>query len=230
MAREKTMISRAVFCSEEFAELSTDAQAAFTQLNLEADGGGVVTGASRVVRGFGFDPGCLAELENNGFIFKMPEHDSLIVIRDWWVMNNLHGNKSTLGAHRGLIEKFLCMINYDRSYFFKSDLKDLGEYQQAAPLALEIDHYVTSECMVSNLLLTGAEQVSPNISKDKVSKKNISEESKSKVNQQPTETSGNKRFFGKCSRCGASSEHIQTENGFLVRCPNCGEYVETKTL
>ena len=56
MARTKTCIGSDVVRSDAFLSLSHEAQALYFQLNLEADGYGVVTSAAMLMRGCGFDP------------------------------------------------------------------------------------------------------------------------------------------------------------------------------
>ena len=85
MAAEKRMISRAVITSDEFLELSFEAQALYFQLTIEADNFGFVAGVNRIVRGAGAKIEALNELERSFFVLRFGS--GVIVVRHWLVAN-----------------------------------------------------------------------------------------------------------------------------------------------
>lgn len=93
MARTKTCISSDVVRSDAFLSLSHEAQALYFQLNLEADGYGVVTSTAMLMRGCGFDPAALSELEESEFIIPLATESGspMKVVRHWWEHNNFRG-------------------------------------------------------------------------------------------------------------------------------------------
>lgn len=101
MAREKTMVAVSVFGADEFLNLSTDAQALYLQLNLAADGSGVVDCRLRIVRGMGVPAEAYEELERAGFVdtFTDGAGKSLCLILDWWVSNSFDCHHYFPGAY-----------------------------------------------------------------------------------------------------------------------------------
>jgi hypothetical protein len=117
MAREKTMVSVSVCGSDEFMELSTDAQALYLQLNLMADGSGVVDCKGRVMRGMGVDQSAYQELCLAGFVadFEGSEGKALCLILDWWVNNSFDCYHYFPGAHLMDLWEGFCLSSPLRS-------------------------------------------------------------------------------------------------------------------
>lgn len=111
MAREKTMVAVSVCGSDGFLELSAQAQALYLQLNLSADGSGVVDCRSRVMRGMGVPEEAYAELERAGFVdtFTDGAGKPLCLILDWWVSNAFDIHHYFPGAYWQDVTALYCL-------------------------------------------------------------------------------------------------------------------------
>lgn len=85
MPRARCCISSGICCSDEFLDLSTDAQALYTQCNLNADSNGIITGMRALLRLAGAQPTALDELMAHGFILDCG--GGFYAVRHWWLHN-----------------------------------------------------------------------------------------------------------------------------------------------
>lgn len=85
MPRARCCISSGTCCSDEFLDLSTDAQALYLQLNLNADSNGIITGMRALLRLAGAQPTALDELLTHGFILDCGS--GFYAVRHWWLHN-----------------------------------------------------------------------------------------------------------------------------------------------
>lgn len=82
---ERRMISASVIQSDDFLDLSFEAQALYFQLIMSADNFGFVSGVKRLVRGVGVSENALEALKNERFILAFDS--GVIVISHWFVAN-----------------------------------------------------------------------------------------------------------------------------------------------
>ena len=127
MARTKTCISSDVVRSDAFLSLSHEAQALYFQLNLEADGYGVVTSAAMLMRGCGFDPAALSELEESEFIIPLATESGspMKVVRHWWEHNNFRGSKTSQSRQMDALKAQVCTVNESRAYSTREECEGM---------------------------------------------------------------------------------------------------------
>ena len=104
MAKEKTMIRRAVIQSEKYSSLSDKAARLYIELNLEADGMGAVR-PRRPALAIGAGEEHVRELLDRGLVCEVEGCDERVVlIMDWWHMNKLDRSKLSTGSYAELID------------------------------------------------------------------------------------------------------------------------------
>lgn len=105
MGKSRTMIAACVCCSDEFLEMTPSAQALYLQLNLAADADGAIDGVNRVVRGAGFKPADLDELEVCGYVVRAPS-TAVPFVRHWWANNKKDAHNYRPGPHAAEAREF----------------------------------------------------------------------------------------------------------------------------
>ena len=87
----KRVFSSEIICSDAFLGMSTSAQALYVQLNMAADGDGVVNAPKKILRSLGLDENCFEELKKRRFILELKS--GIIVIKHWRVHNTLRKDR-----------------------------------------------------------------------------------------------------------------------------------------
>ena len=82
---ERRMISKALITSDEYTDLSFEAQALYVQLTVEADDFGFVNGVKKIMRSIGVNADTLDELEKARFVIRFDS--GVFVIRHWFYAN-----------------------------------------------------------------------------------------------------------------------------------------------
>lgn len=125
MSRAKVMISSAVYLDDRFLDLSFEAQALYTHLNVQADNDGVVDGVKRALRGFGCDTKAYNELIDAGYLCPL---DNTVVILHYWVNNN-RDSKYGHGQHYERLKSRFEFDRETRTYMPKEQpTEDAGEH------------------------------------------------------------------------------------------------------
>ena len=75
---DRRMISSKVLKSDDYGDLSFEAQALYPQLVLEADNFGFVTGIKRIMRSMGVNPSVIEELTKAGFLICLLQLQSTV--------------------------------------------------------------------------------------------------------------------------------------------------------
>ena len=89
---DRRMIHRAVICSDEFIEMSYEAQALFYQLQIEADAYGLLSSVKKITRTIGVEDSVLQELINAGFV--IPFGNGVIALTHWNVANTRKNDRT----------------------------------------------------------------------------------------------------------------------------------------
>lgn len=137
MAKQKVMISADVFASDEFLDMSADAQSLYPQLLLGTDGLGCINGPLKIARSCGAGEGAFDELLESGFVLKVEsDFDSAFVVAHYWTQNNLDKYNTPVGCHAALIESKLVLSNVtERRYVPKDHLnRPLGSVEVSCVL------------------------------------------------------------------------------------------------
>jgi len=113
------MIHRSVVCSDEYTELSYEAQALYIQLTIEADSFGFVGGIKKIMRSIGVGPDALEELVKARFVLRFDS--GVFVIRHWMVGNGAFKNDRGYEAKypKELAQLF---VDYDLTYVIEVNL------------------------------------------------------------------------------------------------------------
>lgn len=91
MSDKRRMFSATVVSSAEFVFMTSQAQALYLQLCVNADDIGIINNARLIVRMVGVKPAHLEELCDNGFVIKLEENKH--VITHWHVSNKISPSK-----------------------------------------------------------------------------------------------------------------------------------------
>lgn len=191
--------------SDSFLSMSLTAQLCYFHLCSEARPSGLVVGASRIVRGYGFTMDEVDELLTMGFLLDV---DGELFVRDTWVNNAFDGRlfervmagcepyKSGRLAFAGEVGKSRYVIIDDQSTLNRRS----------------IDHEVIgSECDSEgnggDFELSGME---------------FENEAKGSGGIQGGE--GGTLHPCLCTRCGGEATYSTLNNKTTIRCPSCGEY------
>ena len=234
MGRTKTCISSDVVRSDAFLSLSHESQALYFQLNLEADGYGVVTSAAMLMRGCGFDHAALSELEESGFIIPLATESGspMKVVRHWWEHNNFKGSKTSQSRQMDALKAQVCTVNESRAYSTREECEGMefsghdGEVkgiEQAfrRDRQLVTNQLVTSKRPVTNQLLTGKSQSNKsNKTKEKESNpaRPSQEEASRERPQVGREPAGATASVVPCPIC----DQPAAADGITVQCSYCG--------
>lgn len=89
---DRRMIHRAVICSDEFIEMSYEAQALFFQLQIEADGYGLLSSVKKILRTIGVKESALQELIGAGFVLSFG--NGVIALTHWNVANSRKNDRT----------------------------------------------------------------------------------------------------------------------------------------
>ena len=119
---ERRMISAKVLKSDEYGDLSFEAQALYPQLMLEADDFGFVTGTKRIMRSIGVQPTAIDELTNAGFLIRF---ENPYLVRHWFV-SNFGGdfNKSDKKLTTNFIDELMQIRIDQEGAYLISDFND----------------------------------------------------------------------------------------------------------
>lgn len=82
---DRRMIHRDIITSDEYIDLSFQAQGLYIQFVIEADNFGFVGGVKRIMRSIGVNEEHLNELERARFVIRFDS--GIFVVRHWFVMN-----------------------------------------------------------------------------------------------------------------------------------------------
>lgn len=122
MAKQKVMISADVFASDEFLDMSADAQSLYPQLLLGTDGLGCINGPLKIARSCGAGEEAFDELLESGFVLKVEsDFDSAFVVAHYWTQNNLDKYNTPVGCHAALIESKLVLSNVTERRYVPKD-------------------------------------------------------------------------------------------------------------
>ena len=100
MARLKTLISADVCGADAFVDMSFEAQAAWPQINLAADGMGACDCMRKVLRQSGISADALQELVDAGFVLETDYHGQPVYfITHFWVANKTQGKRTYFGKY-----------------------------------------------------------------------------------------------------------------------------------
>lgn len=103
MPRDKYCVSGNVIRSDNFLELSHDAQALYIQLVVESDAIGAVGSPKRVAKGGGFGLDSLKELEGAGLVFSVDDMGaSVLFISDYLIHNKIDQRYMQSSDYAGL--------------------------------------------------------------------------------------------------------------------------------
>ena len=124
------MIHRSVICSDEYTELSYEAQALYIQLTIEADSFGFVGGIKKIMRSIGVGPDALEELVKARFVLRFDS--GVFVIRHWMVGNGAFKNDRGYEAKypKELAQLF---VDYDLTYELQDSTRIPDGFQVDSP-------------------------------------------------------------------------------------------------
>lgn len=218
MAREKVMISSSVCRSENFLELSAEAQALYFQCCLEADRYGVVYGVKSLIRLCASSLDALNELLEASFLIELEgENGAFIVVRHWFEANKLDRTKLMSYRNDSFFNQ-VCIVDDSRAYRLISSL-DLEAFEKASS---------DDERNIPNLNLYVTKGCHPSDTKVSVIKKKKREEKtterKTTENEQtePNEKEVKAASVTKCPRCGSDAAFYQNGSVITYDCQNCG--------
>lgn len=127
---DQRMIHRSVVCSDEYTELSYEAQALYIQLTIEADSFGFVGGIKKIMRSIGVGPDALEELVKARFVLRFDS--GVFVIRHWMVGNGAFKNDRGYEAKypKELAQLF---VDYDLTYVLEDSSRIPDGFQMESP-------------------------------------------------------------------------------------------------
>lgn len=111
----KRMFSPQIVQDETFIEMSASAQVLYFQLSLCADDFGIVSNINQNLRYLGIDKKYLLELIENDFLIEFDdEKKKLIVIKHWYINNNLRTDRTTPTIHNKVVKRLF--IDSSKAY------------------------------------------------------------------------------------------------------------------
>jgi len=135
LTKIKTMISRDVVGSDDFLELSHEAQALYLQVNVECDGMGVIDSMKKVLRTATISDKALEELVSSGFLHGFEfAGKKLYIITHYWCMNNTQGKKTFFGQYRDVVTSLFTFASDDMRVYVPIS----GEVTSNLPVSLKI--------------------------------------------------------------------------------------------
>lgn len=172
---DQRMIHRSVVCSDEYTELSYEAQALYIQLTIEADSFGFVGGIKKIMRSIGVKSDALEELVKARFVLRFDS--GVFVIRHWMVGNGAFKNDRGYEAKypKELAQLF---VDYDLTY----ELPDSSRI----PDGFQVDSPSTSTTTSPSSRVHNVTQVIRNA----LQKQGIIKESSSSVSESSSSTEG----------------------------------------
>ena len=128
---DQRMIHRSVICSDEFTELSFEAQALYMHLTLEADNFGFVAGVKKILRSIGAKSEALEELIDAHFVIRFDA--GVYVLRHWMLANGNFKNDRNYSTNYPRELAMLCLLE-DLSYGFQMDSNMIPDgFQEDSP-------------------------------------------------------------------------------------------------
>ena len=115
---DQRMIHRSVVCSDEYIDLSFEAQALYIQLTIEADNFGFVGGVKKIMRSIGVTENTITELTKARFV--IPFDSGVFVIRHWMLGNGTFKNDRTYESKYPK-ELSQVVLDVDLTYGFQVD-------------------------------------------------------------------------------------------------------------
>lgn len=90
MTANRRMFSIEVVNSDDFIEMSHDAQLLYFHLSMSADDEGILKGKARIMRTINIDEKYYKELQEKGFIYDV---DGITIIRHWKISNMIRKDR-----------------------------------------------------------------------------------------------------------------------------------------
>lgn len=124
------MIHRSVVCSDEYIDLSFEAQSLYIQLTVEADNFGFVGGVKRIMRSIGVTETAMEELTKARFV--IPFDSGVLVVRHW-----LLGNGQFKGdrIYESKYPRELSKVFVDADFTYGIQTEDSG-FQTDSPITI----------------------------------------------------------------------------------------------
>ncbi len=113
---KRRMFSRDVTDSDEFGELSFEAQALYLHLSMGADDDGLLHSAKKIMRAITASEDALEELEHYGLIIRF--ESGVIVIRQWNINNSIQKDRYHPTTYQE--EKAMLVLNSNNEYVLKT--------------------------------------------------------------------------------------------------------------
>lgn len=222
MAREKVMISSSVCRSENFLELSAEAQALYFQCCLEADRYGVVYGVKSLIRLCASSLDALNELLEASFLIELEgENGAFVVVRHWFEANKLDRSKLENYRNDALFNQ-VCIVDNSRAYRLTSSL-ELEAFEVANSdddrNIPNLTLYVTKGCHPSD---TKVSVIKENKRENKTTEKQTTENEQTEPNEKEVKAA----FVTECPRCGSDAAFYKNGNAITYDCKNCGVFYE----
>lgn len=111
MARKRTCLASSVCCSDDFLDLSPQAQALYLRVSFEADADGAVGGMRSILRMTGLSSDHLDELVDSGYLVYA---EGIPFVAHWWVNNTKNARDYRAGDHEGALS--LLTLGDDKVY------------------------------------------------------------------------------------------------------------------
>lgn len=206
MAREKTCFASSVCCSDNFYDLSFEAQALYYQMSFDADNEGIVNSARRVLRATGATVESLSELVSAGFLLEVSDAH---VVAHWNVSNSLRWRDHAKSQRQDIAE--LLTVRNSKVY----------------QVAQDTPRGTTGEPL-------GVTRGTPDEEKRREEKRNEEKGSEQKriepngkeevQHESETELGEDRPFRARCPQCGAECVVCRERTAFRGWCHQCGDF------